>query len=118
MDLLKVVADFVWGPPLIIFLIGVGLWLTIRLKFIQLRFLVYGFQIMTGRHEEDAAKKEAKGDISSFQALATALSATIGTGNIVGVAGAILIGGLVPFLDVAIGGVWYGYKIRRSLACR
>lgn len=94
MDLLKVVADFVWGPPLIIFLIGVGLWLTIRLKFIQLRFLVYGFQIMTGRHgEEEAAKKEAKGDISSFQALATALSATIGTGNIVGVAGAILIGG-------------------------
>lgn len=96
MEILSYIVDLVWGPPLIIFLVGTGLWLTIRLKFIQLRFLLYGFKLMTGKQKEEDDnhnEKPVSGDISSFQALATALSATIGTGNIVGVASAILIAG-------------------------
>lgn len=77
----------VWGPPMMMLLIGVGCYLTLRLGFIQFRGLGRGFRLLRGKEEG------ADGEISHFQALSSALSATIGVGNIVGVATAILVGG-------------------------
>lgn len=78
----------VWGPLMLALILGVGLWLTVGLRFLPIRKLGFGFKQLfkaEGRHVD--------GDISSFSALMTALSATIGTGNIAGVATAIGIGG-------------------------
>lgn len=77
----------VWGPPLLILLLGTGLYLTIKLKCLQVTKLPKALSFLF-KDEEDG-----KGDVSSFGALCTALSATIGTGNIVGVATAIKAGG-------------------------
>ncbi|HRL20818.1 MAG TPA: sodium:alanine symporter family protein [Alcaligenes sp.] len=77
-----------WGPPMLLLLTGTGLFLSLGLRFIPQRNLVYGFKMLwKGR------KSTEKGDISPFNALMTALSATIGTGNIAGVATAIYFGG-------------------------
>ena len=76
------VADFVWGPPLLILLVGTHLWLTIRSGVIQ-RYLWTAIRISFKRDIGGT------GDISQFGALTTALAATIGTGNIVGVATAV-----------------------------
>ena len=84
--LLKV-NDVVWGLPLIILILSTGIFLTIRLKGVQFRKLGHGLKHMFSK---DAGEP---GDVSSFGALCTALSATIGTGNIVGVATAIVAGG-------------------------
>lgn len=81
------VDDIVWGAPLIVLLLAVGLFLTIRLKGIQFRKLGHGLKNMFSK------EGEGHGEVSSFGALCTALSATIGTGNIVGVATAIVAGG-------------------------
>lgn len=78
--------DFVWGVPLIVLILGVGIYLTIRLVVLPLRKLPRAFRYIF-------AKEEGHGEVSSFGALCTALSATIGTGNIVGVATAIVAGG-------------------------
>lgn len=88
-DTLVMLSSFVWGPPLMLFLVGTGLFLTFRLKGIQFRGFFHGIKALSGTYD-DAAHP---GDISHFSALSTALSATIGTGNIVGVAAAILTGG-------------------------
>ncbi|MDY0292261.1 MAG: sodium:alanine symporter family protein [Desulfuromonadaceae bacterium] len=81
--------SFVWGPVMLVFLVGTGVLLTLRLRGIQLRCLPEGLRLVfSGREVSDAA-----GDISSFQALTTALAATIGTGNIAGVATALYLGG-------------------------
>ncbi len=86
-----VVNDFVWGIPAIICIIGVGLYLSIRTGFIQIRKFPLAMKKTIGKVFE---KKEAKhGAMTPFQAVCTALSATVGTGNIAGVAGAIAIGG-------------------------
>ena len=82
------VDDFVWGVWLIVLILGAGLWLTIRSGGIQFRKLGLAFKYI---FENDSSGKT--GDVSSFGALCTALSATIGTGNIVGVATAICAGG-------------------------
>jgi len=89
-------ADFVgwingltWGWPMIVLLVGTGIYLTIRLGFLQFRYLSHSIRIISGKFDDP----EEKGDISHFQALAAALSATIGTGNIAGVATAISLGG-------------------------
>ncbi|NOX90600.1 MAG: sodium:alanine symporter family protein [Calditrichaeota bacterium] len=82
--------DFVWGAPLLILLVGTGIYLTILLKGIQLRRLVYSLYLGLVKRKEDS---DEPGDISHFQALMTALSATVGTGNIAGVATAITVGG-------------------------
>ena len=82
-NILQKIDDFVWGLPLIIIIMATGLFLTIRLRGLQLRKLGTAFKLMF-QEEEDG-----KGEVSSFGALCTALSATIGTGNIVGVATAI-----------------------------
>lgn len=82
------VDNFVWGIPLIVLILATGLFLTIRLKGVQFRRLGHGLKMMFSK--EKAGKT---GEVSSFGALCTALSATIGTGNIVGVATAIVAGG-------------------------
>ena len=82
-------SSFVWGTPLMVLLVGTGLYLTLRLCFVQLRGFAHGVNVIRGKYD----KASDPGEISHFAALTTALSATIGTGNIVGVAAAILMGG-------------------------
>ncbi|MFQ5722259.1 MAG: alanine/glycine:cation symporter family protein, partial [Candidatus Aminicenantales bacterium] len=82
--------DFVWGVPLIVLLVGTGIFLTIILRGLQLRGLIYSLYLALIKRKED---DQEAGDISHFQALMTALAATVGTGNIAGVATAIVIGG-------------------------
>lgn len=81
------VDDFVWGLPLIILILAAGIFLTTRLRFLQVRHLGKALKFMV-KNEDDG-----KGEVTSFGALCTALSATIGTGNIVGVATAVCAGG-------------------------
>jgi len=89
-NFINVIDGWVWGLPLIILLVGTGLYLTIALRGIQFSKLGHSLYLgLIKRKEEDAGP----GDISHFQALMTALSATVGTGNIAGVATAIAIGG-------------------------
>lgn len=85
------VNDFVWGVPAMICIIGVGLVLSCRTKFIQFRKFGYAMKNSIGRIFSKEKAKE--GSITPFQAVCTALAATVGTGNIAGVAGAIAIGG-------------------------
>ena len=82
----KTLDSFVWGPPLLILLVGTGIYLSLRLGLLQVFKLPLAFRLI---FTED----KGEGDISSFAALATALAATVGTGNIVGVATAIKTGG-------------------------
>ncbi|TKB55479.1 alanine/glycine:cation symporter family protein [Ferrimonas aestuarii] len=84
--LLSTLSSWVWGPPLLILLVGTGAYYTYRLKFLQVRKLPLALKLML-------KPNQAAGDISSFSALCTAMAATIGTGNIVGVATAIKLGG-------------------------
>ncbi len=86
------VNNFVWGVPAMICIIGVGLVLSIRTNFIQIRKFVHALKSTIGRIF-DRSEKAAAGSITPFQAVCTALAATVGTGNIAGVAGAIAIGG-------------------------
>ena len=80
----------VWGPPMLVMILGVGLFLSIGLKLMPIMKLGAGFRLMwSGRARGD----EDDGDIPPFQALMTALSATVGTGNIAGVATAVFLGG-------------------------
>ncbi|MCH4886591.1 sodium:alanine symporter family protein [Acidaminobacter sp. JC074] len=82
----------VWGPPLLILLVGTGIYLTIRLGLLQIFKLPLALKYLFTKDPEMTSDK-AKGDISAFASVCTALSATIGTGNIVGVATAIRLGG-------------------------
>lgn len=82
--------SFVWGAPLLILLVGTGIYLTIRLGLLQIFKLPLAFKYL---FSEEKGLEKAEGDVSSFAALCTALAATIGTGNIVGVATAIKVGG-------------------------
>ena len=86
-NFLAAVDDFVWGVPLMVLIIAGGVLLTVRLGVLQVRKLPLALKWMI-KNEEDG-----EGEISSFGALCTALSATIGTGNIVGVATAVCAGG-------------------------
>ena len=80
-------ASFMWGPWLLIFLLGTGFWLTIRLRGIQFRFLFYALRLTFSK------EMEGQGDISHFGSLMTALAATVGIGNIAGVSTAVALGG-------------------------
>ncbi|MDD6023185.1 MAG: sodium:alanine symporter family protein [Oscillospiraceae bacterium] len=85
------VNGFIWGVPAMICIIGVGLYLSIRTGFVQIRKFGYAIKTTVGRMFR---KRDAKdGSMTPFQAVCTALAATVGTGNIAGVAGAIAIGG-------------------------
>ena len=86
-SILSAIDSFIWGAPLLILLSGTGLYLTLRLGFIQIRYLPRALGYLFKKD------KGGKGDVSSFAALCTALAATIGTGNIVGVATAVQAGG-------------------------
>lgn len=92
-------SDFVWGPPLLILLFGTHLFLTVRLKFIQ-TYLPQAIKLSFSR------EKEGDGDVTQFGALTTALAATIGTGNIVGVATAVAAGGPGAVLWMWLTGVF------------
>ena len=83
------IREFIWGTPLLLLLLGSGIYLTILLKGVQFRYLGYAFKQMVA-----AESKGAKGDISHFEALMTSLAGAIGTGTIVGVATAVTVGGL------------------------
>ena len=85
-EIINKIDKFVWGVPTIVLILATGLLLTIRLRGVQFSKLGRGFKSMF-------KKGEGKGEVSSFQALCTALSATIGVGNIVGVATAVAGGG-------------------------
>jgi len=88
-QILEKVDSWLWGPPLLILLVGTGIYLTIRLGILQVFKLPLALKYVFAKDTD----QEAEGDVSSFQALCTALAATIGTGNIVGVATAIKAGG-------------------------
>ena len=85
------VNNFIWGVPAMICIFGVGLYLSLRTRFLQIRKFPYAIRTTLGRmfRKRDASD----GAITPFQAVCTALAATVGTGNIAGVAGAIAIGG-------------------------
>lgn len=87
LDLLNEIDSFVWGPPLLALLVGTGIWLTIRLNLLQVLKLGDALKLIF------SAKNDGSGDVNSFKALCTALAATVGTGNIVGVATAVKAGG-------------------------
>ncbi len=87
-DILTTASSWAWGPVMLLLLLGTGLYLTIRLRFLPLRNLFYAFGLLwKGRRSQE------KGDISPLAALMTAMAATVGTGNIAGVAAALFIGG-------------------------
>lgn len=90
--------DFVWGPGMLCLLLGTGIYLMCRLRFLPLRNLKFALLCAVGREKKslkgkEEAPKKAKDGISSFSSLTTELAATIGTGNIVGVATAMVLGG-------------------------
>ncbi len=87
-NIISHINNFIWGWPTLVLLLGVGLYLTIGLTFMPLRKIGYAFGLLI-----KGQKAQGEGDISPFNALMSSLSATVGTGNIVGVAGAIAIGG-------------------------
>lgn len=90
---IRLLGSIVWGPQTAILLLGVGLYLTIRLKFVQVRRLGLSFRFGFGRKDYGESDTERKGDISPFQALTTSLAGVIGNGNIGGVCTAIAMGG-------------------------
>lgn len=90
-NILSAIDSFVWGPVMLVLLVGTGIFLTIRTQFLGWRNLPYALR--SGLGKEARTTKRGEGDISPFSALTTALAATIGTGNIVGVATAMVSGG-------------------------
>jgi Na+/alanine symporter len=109
------VNGIVWGIPMLILILGAGLFLTIGLRFFSIMKIPFGFSLLwKGRIPGDDA-----GDITPFNALMTSLSATIGTGNIAGVATAIFLGGPIIALSLAIFAfttiIGWSYYSERSL---
>ncbi len=90
LDLLHRVDGVLWGPPMLLLLLGTGLYLTVLLRGIQFRALFHALYLALVKRREEG---DQEGDITHFQALMTALSATVGTGNIAGVATAVAAGG-------------------------
>lgn len=90
-EIVGAIDSFVWGPVMLVLLVGTGIFLTIRLKFLPWRNLGYALHSVLSK--EARTKKRGSGDVSPFSALMTALAATIGTGNIIGVATAMFSGG-------------------------
>ncbi len=89
-ETLVLINSYLWGPPMLLLLVGTGIYLTVVLGGIQFRMLGHALHLALVKRQED---DDAEGDISHFQALMTALAATVGTGNIAGVATAIAAGG-------------------------
>lgn len=89
MNVLGFLGGIVWGPVGIVFLVGTGIFISFRTRFIQFRMFTYAWKLISGKYDD----KNDDGEITHFQALSAALSATIGTGNIAGVGTAIALGG-------------------------
>ena len=98
-QILETAAGWAWGPPMLVLLIGTHVFLTVRLRFIQ-KYLGHAIRLSLSR------TREGEGDVSHFGALTTALAATIGTGNIVGVATAVSLGGPGAVLWMWLTGVF------------
>ena len=109
----KVVNDFVWGVPAMVCIIGVGLLLSVRTGFLQIRKFPFALKTTIGRmfHKKEAAD----GAMTPFQAVCTALAGTVGTGNIAGVAGAIAIGGPMYYIKNGLGKRWQWLAILYAL---
>lgn len=90
-NLISVVGNFVWGPVTLVLIVGTGIFLTFRLGFIQIRELPYALKLTFSKSDKN---NKDKGDISHFQSLMTAMAATLGIGNITGVATAVMLGGV------------------------
>lgn len=90
-EAVSAISDFVWGPVMLLFLVGTGIYLTFRLNFLPWRNLGSSLKMLFSK--ESRRTDNGEGDISPFSALMTALAATVGTGNIVGVATAMVMGG-------------------------
>ena len=90
-NILEMIDDWVWGPVMLVILVGTGVYLTLRTRFLPWRNL--GYSIRTTLSKEARTAKPGTGDVSPFACLCTALAATIGTGNIAGVASALAVGG-------------------------
>lgn len=90
-EIFRKIDDLVWGPFMLTFLLGTGFYLTCKMKFLPIRNLGYALKCAVGK--DSRSKDKGEGDISSFSSLMTELAATIGTGNIVGVATAMVLGG-------------------------
>ena len=90
-QIISAIDDFAWGPVMLILLVGTGLYLSARMRFVQFTRIPYWWKNTAGKlfHKHEAGE----GEVTPFQALTTALAATVGTGNIAGVTGAIFIGG-------------------------
>ena len=88
LEILNTIRDHLWGPVMITLLLGTGIYLSLLLRFIQVRKLIAAFKLVFSKGD-----KKNKGEISGFKALTTALAGTVGTGNIAGVATAIVFGG-------------------------
>ena len=99
------VNNFIWGVPAMICIFGVGLYLSLRTRFLQIRKFPYAIRTTLGRmfRKRDASD----GAITPFQAVCTALAATVGTGNIAGVAGAIAIGGPMYYIKNGLSKKWH-----------
>ena len=87
--ILKLTSDWLWGMPLLVLLIGGGLYFTIYSRFVPFLYLRHSIQILRGKFSDP----NDPGEINHFQALCSALSATVGMGNIAGVAIAVSLGG-------------------------
>ncbi|TSB45136.1 alanine/glycine:cation symporter family protein [Alkalicoccobacillus porphyridii] len=85
------IGDLVWGPATLILIVGTGILLTVRLGFLQIFQLPYALKLVFTKSDKS---KDEKGDISHFQSLMTAMAATLGIGNMAGVASAVLMGGI------------------------
>lgn len=111
-EVLKSIDDFVWGIPLIVLIMGTGILLTCRVKVVQVRKLGKALKFMLTNEEG------AEGEVTSFGAFCTAMAATIGTGNIVGVATAVAARRTRrPILDDPGSILWHGDQVfRRSLS--
>lgn len=95
--LLRSINNVIWGAPLLAFILGTGIYLTFILRGLQFRYLGYAFKQVFAQQ-----KKNSQGDINPFEALMTSLAGAIGTGNIVGVATAVMIGGLGSLFWMAV----------------
>ncbi|MFP7284800.1 sodium:alanine symporter family protein [Shouchella clausii] len=91
-SIVDAINNVVWGPITLFLIVGTGIYLTIRLRFLQIRDLPYALKLTFGRSKKKG--KSGEGDISHFQSLMTAMAATLGIGNMTGVASAILLGGV------------------------
>lgn len=104
------IANLLWGYPMLILVIGAGLFFTVTLRGLQFRYLYYALKLAFSKDKDDS---DAEGDISNFQSLMTALAGTIGIGSIAGVATAMMIGGVGSLFWMVVSAL-LGMSVRYS----